>query len=139
MDCKRLVIHDSKDASSECGALFRVMLKKLGWSFVWHHYGTQPNSDTCGFRVVMLAMQWSAAKTLTGQLPRWFLAYSASILQLFAVDSTTLRSAVNTFQDATYENALTMYDEPVIWAMTECGALPDVTDAELDAHTSEHH
>ena len=139
VDCKRLVIHDSKDASSECGALFRVMLKKLGWSFVWHHYGTQPDSDTCGFRVVMLAMQWCAAKTLTGQLPRWFLAYCASILQMFAVDSTTLRSAVNTFQDATYEDALTMYDEPVIWAMTECGALPDVTDAELDAHTSEHH
>ena len=114
------------------------MLKKVGWSFLWHHYGTQPDSDTCGFRVVMLAMQWCAAKTLTGQLPRWFLAYCASILQMFAVDSTTLRSTVNTFQDATYEDALTMYDEPVIWAMTECGALPDVTDAELDADSSEH-
>ena len=32
-----------------------------------------------------------------------------------------------------------MYDEPVIWAMTECGALPDITDAEFDAETSEHH
>ena len=32
-----------------------------------------------------------------------------------------------------------MYDEPVIWPMTECGALPDITDAELDAATSEHH
>ena len=84
-------------------------------------------------------MQWCAAKTLTGLLPRWFLAYCASILQMFAVDSTTLRSTLNTFQDATYEDALTLYDEPVIWAMTECGALPDVTDAELDAHTSEHH
>ena len=139
VDCKSLVIHDSKDASSEGGALFRVMLKKIGWSFLWHHYGTQPDSDTCGFRVVMLAMQWCAAKTLMGQLPRWFLAYCASILPMFAVDSTTLRTTVNTFQDATYEDALTMYDEPVIWAMTECGALPDVTDAELDADTSEHH
>ena len=87
----------------------------------------------------MLAMQWCGAKTLTGQLPRWFLAYCASTLQMFVVDSTTLRSTVNTFQDATYEDALTMYDEPVIWAMTECGALPDITDAELDAETSEHH
>ena len=139
VDCKSLVVHDSKDASSECGALFRVMLKKIGWSFLWHHYGTQPDSDTCGFRVVMLAMQWCTAKTLTGQLPRWFLAYCASILQMFALDSTTLRSIVHTFQDATYEDALTMYDEPVIWAMTECGALPDITDAELDAETSEHH
>ena len=58
---------------------------------------------------------------------------------MFAVHSTTLRSTVNTFQDATYEDALTMYDEPVIWAMTVCGTLPDVTDAELDAETSEHH
>ena len=139
VDCKSLVVHDSKDASSECGALFRVMLKKIGWSFLWHHYGTQPDSDTCGFRVVMLAMQWCTAKTLTGQLPRWFLAYCASILQMFALDSTTLRSTVHTFQDATSEDALTMYDEPVIWAMTECGALPDITDAELDAETSEHH
>ena len=32
-----------------------------------------------------------------------------------------------------------MYDEPVIWAMTECGALPDITDAELHAATTEHH
>ena len=32
-----------------------------------------------------------------------------------------------------------MYDEPIIWAMTECGALPNNTDAELDAATSEHH
>ena len=32
-----------------------------------------------------------------------------------------------------------MYDEPVIWAMTECGALPDITEAELDAATSGHH
>ena len=69
--CKRLVIHDFKDAWAECGALFRVMLKKLGWSFVWHHYGTQPDSDTCGFRVVMLAMHRCAAKTLTGQLPQF--------------------------------------------------------------------
>ena len=79
VDCKSLVIHDSKDASSERGALFRVMLKKIGWSSVWHHYGTQPDSDTCGFRVVMLGTQWCAAKTLTGRLPRWFLAYCASI------------------------------------------------------------
>ena len=139
VDCKSLVIHDSKHASSESGALFRVMLKKIGWSFLWHHYGTQPDSDTCGFRVVMLAMQWCAAKTSTGQPPRWFLAYCASILQMFAVDFATLRSTVYTFQDATYEDALTMYDEPVIWAMTECGALPDITDAEFDAETSEHH
>ena len=139
VDRKSLVIHDSKDASSDFGALFRVMLKKINWFFVWHHYGTQPDSDTCGFRVVMLGMQWCTAKALTGQLPRWFLAYCASILQMFAVDSTTLRSTVYTFQDATYEDALTMYDELVICAMTECGALPDVTDAELDAATSEHH
>ena len=137
--CKSLVIHDSKDASSQCGALFRVMLKKIGWSFLWHHYGTQHDSATCGFRGWMLAMQWCTAKTLTGQLRRWFLAYCASILQMFAVDSTTLRSTVYTFQDGTYEDALTMYDEPVIWAKTECGALPDITDAELDATTSEHH
>ena len=58
---------------------------------------------------------------------------------MFAVDSKTLQSAVYTFQDATYEGALTMYDEPVIWAMTECGALPDITNAEMDAATSEHH
>ena len=32
-----------------------------------------------------------------------------------------------------------MYDEPVICAMTECGALPAITDAELHAETSEHH
>ena len=115
------------------------MLKKIGWSLLWHHYGTQPDSDTCGFRGVMLAMQWCVAKTLTGQLPQWFLAYCASIFQMFAVDSTTLRSTVNTFQDATYEDALTMYDGPVIWAMTECGALPNITDAELVAETSEHH
>ena len=139
MDCKSLVIHDSKDASSECGALFRVMLKKIGRSFVWQHYGTQPNSHTCGFRVVMLAMQWCTGKTLTGQLPRWLLAYCASILQMFAVDSTTLRYTVYTFQDATYEDALAMYDEPIIWAMTECGAVPDIIDAELDAATGEHH
>ena len=139
LDCKSLVIHDSENASSECGAMFRVMLKKIGWSFLWHHYGTQPDFDTCEFRVEILAMQWCTAKTLTGQLPRWFLAYCASILQMFAADSRTLRSTVYTFQDATYEDALTMYDEPVIWAMTECGALPDITDAELDAATSEHH
>ena len=139
VDCKSLVVHDSKDASSECGALFRVMLQKIGWSFLWHHYGTQTDSDTCGFHVVMIAMQWCTAKTLTGQLPRWFLAYCASILQMFALDSTTLRSTVHTFQDATYEDAWTMYDEPVICAMTECGALPDITDAELDGETSEHH
>ena len=34
VDCKSLVIHDSKDASSECWALFRVMLKKISWSFL---------------------------------------------------------------------------------------------------------
>ena len=138
VDCKGLVVHDCKVASSECGTLFRVMLTKIGLSFPWHHYGTQPDSDTSGFRVVMLTMQWCTAKMLTGQLPRWFLAYCASILHMFAVDSTTLQSTVYTFQDATYEDALTMYDEPVIWASTECGALPDIREAELDAATSKH-
>ena len=139
VDCKSLVIHDSKVASSECGAVFQLMLKKIGWSFLCHQYGTQPHSDTCGFRVVRLAMQWCTAKMLTGQHPRWFLAYCASILQMFALDSTGLRSTVYMFQDAAYEDALTMYDEPIIWAMTEFGALPDIIDAELDAATSEHH
>ena len=32
-----------------------------------------------------------------------------------------------------------MYNEPVIWAITECRALPDNTDAELDAETNEDH
>ena len=89
--------------------------------------------------MVMLAMQWCTAKTLTGQLPPWFLAYGASILQMFALDSTMLRSTVYTFQDATYRDASTMYDEPVMWAMTGCGALPDIADTQLDAATSENH
>ena len=76
---------------------------------------------------------------MTEHTPRWFLAYCASIIQFFGVDSTALRSTVYMFQEATYEDALTMYDRPVIWTMTKCGALPDSTDAKLHAATSVHH
>ena len=94
---KSLVIHNPKDHSSTCGAWFRAIMSKMGWSFTWHHYGTQPDSDTFGFRVVMLAMQWCHTDRLAGQLPRCFLAYCASVLQLFADDTSSLRSKVNTF------------------------------------------
>ena len=76
---KTLVVHDPKDHASTCGAWFRAIMSKMGLSFTWHHYGTQPDSDTCGFRVVMLAMQWCQTNRLTGQLRRWFLTYCASV------------------------------------------------------------
>ena len=130
---KTLVVHDPKDNASTCGAWFRAIMSKMGWSFTWHHYGTQPDSDTCGFRVVMLAMQWCQTNRLTGQLPRWFLTYCASVLQLFADDTSSLRSTVNMFQDWAYEDALREYDEPVDWAMTEGGPLPTVTSSDMEA------
>ena len=130
---KTLVVHDPKDNASTCGAWFRAIMSKMGWSFTWHHYGTQPDSDTCGFRVVMLAMQWCQTNRLTGQLPRWFLTYCASVLQLFAGNTSSLRSTVNTFQDWAYEDALREYDEPVDWAMTEGGPLPTVTNNDMEA------
>ena len=128
-----LVVHDPKDNSSTCGAWFGAIMSKMGWSFTWHHYGTQPDSDTCGFRVVMLAMQWCQTNRVTGQLPRWFLTYCASVLQLFADDTSSLRSTVNTFQDWAYEDALREYDEPVDWTMTEGGPLPTVTNSDMEA------
>ena len=110
----------------------------MGWSFTWHHYGIQPDSDRCGFRVVMLAMQWCHTNRLTGQLPRWFLTYCASVLQLFAYDTSSLRSTVNTFQDWAYEDALREYDEPVDWATTEAGPLPAVTNSDVEATLHNH-
>ena len=133
-----LVIHDPEDHASTCGAWFRAIMSKMGWSFTWHHYGTQPDSDTCGFCVVMLAMQWGQTNRLTGQLPGWFSTYCASVLQLFADDTSSLRSTVNTFQDWAYEGALTEYDEPVDWAMTEAGPLPTVTNSDIEAATHSH-
>ena len=113
-------------------------MSKMGWSFTWHHYGTQPDSERCGFRVVMLALQWCQTNRLTGQLPRWFLTYCASVLQLFADDTSSLRSTVNTFQDWAYEDALREYDEAVDWAMTEGGPLPTVTNNDTEAATHSH-
>ena len=110
----------------------------MGWSFTSHHYATQPYSDTCGFRVVMLAMQWCNANQLTGQLPQWFLTYCASVLQLFADDTSRLRSTVNTFQDWAYEDALREYDEAVDWAMTEAGPLPTITDGDMEDAIHSH-
>ena len=81
----------------------------------------------------MLAMQWSTSMQLTGQVPCWFLEYCASVLQMFAKDSSTLRSTVCTFQNCMHENALIENDEPVDWAMTACGPLPTVTDAGIHA------
>ena len=130
---KTLVFHDPKDHSSTCGAWFWAIMSKMGWSVTWHHYGTQPDSDTCGFCVVMLAMQWCHTNRLTGQLPRWFFTYCESFLQLFADDMSSLRSTVNTFQDWAYEDALREYDEPVDWAMTEGGPLPTVTNIDMEA------
>ena len=135
---KILVIHDPKDHMSTCGAWFRAIMSKMAWSFTWHHYGTQPGSDTCGFRVVMLAMQWCHTNQLTRQLPRWFLTYCASVLQLFADDTSSLRSTVNTFQDWAYEDALREYNEPVDWAMTEAGPLPTVTNSDMEAAIHRH-
>ena len=135
---KTLVIHDPKDQASTCGAWFRAIMSKMGWSFTWHHYGTQPDSDTCGFRVVMLAMQWCHTNELTGQLPRWFLTYCASVLQLFADDTSSLRSTINTFQDWAYEDALREYDEPVDWAITEAEPLPTVTNSDMEAASHSH-
>ena len=112
---------------------FWAIMSKMGWLFTWHHYGTQPDSDTCGFRVVMLAMQWCQTNRLTGQLPRWSLTYCASVLRLFAEDKSSLRSTVNTFQDWAYEDAWREYDEPVVWAMTEGGQLPTVTNGDMEA------
>ena len=129
---KTLVIHDPKDHASTYGAWFRAIMSKMGSSFTWHHCGTQPDSDTCGFRVVMLAIQWCQTNRLTGQLPRWFWTYCASVLQLFADDTSSLRSTVNTFQDGAYEDALREYDEPVEWAMTEGGPLPTVTNSDME-------
>ena len=125
-------------ASNRCG--FRAIMSKMGWSFTWHHYGTQPDFDTCGFRVVMLAMQCCHTNQLTGQLPRWFLTYCASVLQLFADNTSSLRSTVNTFQDWAYEDALREYycDEPVDWAMTEAGPLPTVTNSDMEAASHSH-
>ena len=81
----------------------------------------------------MLAMQWCQTNRLTGQLPRWFLTYCASVLQLFADDTSSLRSTVNTFQDWAFEDALREYDEPVDWAMTEGGPLPTVSSSDMEA------
>ena len=133
-----LVIHNPKDDSSACGTWFRAISSKIGWSFTWHHYGTQPDSDTCGFHVVMLAMQWCNANQLTGQLPRWFLTYCASVLQLCADDTSSVRSTVNTFQGWAYEDALREYDEPVDWAMTEAGPLPTITNGYIEAAIHSH-
>ena len=113
-------------------------MSKMGWSFTWHHYGTQPNSDTCGFRVVMLAMQWCNTDPLTGQLPPWYLTYCASVLQLFDDDTSSLRSTPNMFQDCAYEDALREYDEPVDWAMTEAGPLSTVTNGDMEAAIQSH-
>ena len=56
------------------------------------------------------------------------MTYCASVLQLFADDTSSLRSTVNTFQDWAYEDALREYDEPVDWAMTRVGRfLPSPT------------
>ena len=138
MENKSLVIHDPKGDSSACGAWFWAIICKMGWSFTWHHYGTQPNSDTCGFRVVMLAMQCCNANQLMGQHPRWFLTYCASVLQLFADDTSSLHSTVNTFQDWAYKDALREYEEPVDWAMTEAGPLPTITDGDMEAAIHSH-
>ena len=91
---KSLIIHDLEDDSSACGTLFRTSMRRLGWSFTWHLYGTQPNSNTCGFRVAMLTMQWCNAIQPTRQLPCWFFENCASILPLFAINSSTLCSMV---------------------------------------------
>ena len=115
---KTLVVHDPKNHASTCGAWFRAIMSKMGWSFTWHHYGTQPDSNTCGFRVVMLAMQWCQTNRLTGQLPRWFLTYCAGVLQLFADDTSSLRSTVNTFQDWAYE--CTLRERPLSGRLNNC-------------------
>ena len=130
---KNHLIHNPKDDSSACGVMFREIIEKMGWSFTWHHYETQLDSDTCGFRVVMLAVQWCTTIKLKGQLPRRFLEYCASVPQLFATDSSTLRPTVYTFHDCMSKDALTEYDEPVPWATTECGTLPTPTHAETHA------
>ena len=135
---KTLVIHDPKDRASTCGAWFRAIMSKTGWSFTWHHYGTQPDFDTCGFQVVMLAMQWCQTNRLTGQLPRRFLTYCASVLQLFVHNTSSLHSTVNTSQDWAYEDALREYDEPVNWAMTEARLLPTVTNSDMEPAIHSH-
>ena len=130
---KTLVVHDPKNHASTCGSWFRAIVSKMGCSFTWHHYGTHPDSDTCGFRVVMLAMQWCQTNRLTGQLPRWLLTYCAGILQLLADDTSSLRSSIYTFPESTYEDALREYDAPVDWAMTEGGPLPTVNNSDMEA------
>ena len=135
---KTLVIHNPKDHLSACGAWFRAIIRKMGWWFTWHHYGTQPDSHTRGFRAVMLTMQWCNANKLMGLLPGWFLTYCASVLQLFADDTSSFSSTVNMFPDWAYEDALREYDEPVDGAMTKTGPLPTINDGDMEAAIHGH-
>ena len=38
--------------------MFPGIMRNMGLAFTWHHCGRQLDFDTCGFRVVVLAMQW---------------------------------------------------------------------------------
>ena len=75
---------------------------------------------------------------LMGQPTCSFLQCCASVLQLFATYSSTLRSRVYAFHDNMHEDALNEYDEAVHRAMTECATLPIVADAETHAASHIH-
>ena len=130
---KSLVIHDPKYDWSTCGAWFRALVGKMGW---WLNMASLWNPTR--FRHIWLtcrraSLKWCNAFQLMEQLPRWFLTYCASVLQLFADDTSSLCSIVSTFQDWAYEDALSEYDELVGWAMTEAGPLPTITDGGMEA------
>ena len=124
---RSLVVHDSKGRSSKCGKYFKAMLHRLGWTSHWNSYGTQHDQDSCGFRTVFMAMQVWSKRRVTGQLPRWFIAFCATTLQLFANNNSCVNSTIDRFDEGYFEDASSWYDQAVSDNSSSRGSLPALT------------
>ena len=122
-----LVVHDSKGPDSKCGRNFKAMLHRLGWKSHWNYYGTQRDDDSCGFRAVFMAMQLWCERRVTGQLPWWFVEFSANALQMFASKNTTLNNTIDSFEEGYFEDTVSWYDDDMAKNINTHGGLPTLT------------
>jgi hypothetical protein len=99
----------------------------LGWTSHWNSYGTQHDQDSCGFRTVFMAMQVWSKRRVTGQLPRWFIAFCATTLQLFANNNSCLNNTIDSFDEGYFEDASSWYDLAVSDNISSRGSLPALT------------
>jgi hypothetical protein len=78
---KSLVVHDSLCSDGGYGTYFKRGMQSLHWTVHWCHLGTQQDGNSCGFRVAMMALQYTCAKKLTGEVPRWFVLECMALIR----------------------------------------------------------